>query len=124
MKTEINQNINDEASGARQIFGSFSYNDSEGYKKSAEQLWEDVYQYPADRSFFKRRKEDHEEKEKVELLTIPSAKDAWSIYDPEKQQEKPFSIFKGKSKPDQTDSENEYPKPPKRGWAMFQSQCG
>ena len=86
--------MNEEEQGARSSFGSFSYNDSEGYRKSTDKLWQDVYQYPTDRSFFKRSKEHLEEKASIELNTIPSAKDAWSIYDPEKEPERPFSVFK------------------------------
>jgi hypothetical protein len=65
-------------------FRQFSYNDSECFKKSTEQLWRDIYQYPSGDSFFRKNKNQREDKEVSNEHTIPSAREAWSVYDPEK----------------------------------------
>lgn len=35
-------------------FKKFTFNDSDLYRKSTDQLWNEIYQYPADMSFFKK----------------------------------------------------------------------
>lgn len=63
-------------------FKKFTYNDSQIYRESVDQLWNDIYQYPSNMGFFPKRQPTEESSCASERRSVPSAREAWSIYDP------------------------------------------